>query len=182
MQALSGTTAVDSGDVFWATRTLLETLARDEPLLVVLEDVHWAEPTFLDLVEYLVGWSTGAPIALVCLARTELLDARPRGRRYGGAAAATRRRGEPSSSIAPESSALDADGRASVVSVADGNPLFLEQLAAHALEAPLEAGEVPPSLDSLLASRLDASTAGAEGARACGHRRTRVHAGRRRTR
>ena len=77
VDALSGAAAVDSGDVFWATRKLLETLAREQPLLVVLEDVHWAEPTFLDLVEYLVGWSTGAPIALVCLARTELLDARP---------------------------------------------------------------------------------------------------------
>ena len=77
VQAISGSTAVTSGDVFWATRTLLETLARDEPLVVVLEDVHWAEPTFLDLVEYVVGWSKGAPITLVCLARPELLDERP---------------------------------------------------------------------------------------------------------
>ncbi len=157
VQAISGSTAVTSGDVFWATRTLLETLARAEPLVVVLEDVHWAEPTFLDLVEYVVGWSKRAPITLVCLARTELLDERPS---WADDALVLRPLPADAASVLldalPESSALDAGGRASVVSVADGNPLFLEQLAAHAVEAPLDAGEVPPSLDSLLASRLDA--------------------------
>ena len=157
VQAISGSTAVTSGDVFWATRTLLETLARAEPLVVVLEDVHWAEPTFLDLVEYVVGWSKGAPITLVCLARTELLDERPS---WADDALVLRPLPADAAGVLldalPESSALDAGGRASVVSVADGNPLFLEQLAAHAVEAPLDAGEVPPSLDSLLASRLDA--------------------------
>ena len=43
----------------------------------MLEDVHWAEPTFLDLVEYVVGWSEDAPLVLLSLARPELLDARP---------------------------------------------------------------------------------------------------------
>ena len=77
VDALSGSGAVDSGDVFWAARKLLGALARKQPVVLVLEDVHWAEPTFLDLIEYVAGWSTGAPIVLVCLARTELLDARP---------------------------------------------------------------------------------------------------------
>src|SRR5260221_7511 len=58
--------------------TLFRSLARDRPLVVCLEDVHWAEPTFLDLLEYVAGWSKVAPILLLCVARPELLEARPR--------------------------------------------------------------------------------------------------------
>ena len=156
VDSLSGTAAVDSGDVFWATRKLLETLAREQPLLVVLEDVHWAEPTFLDLVEYLVGWSTGAPIALVCLARTELLDARPA---WADDTLALRPLADPETAelldALPESLALDGDERDAVVAAAEGNPLFLEQLAAHTLDEPSGSSRVPASLESLLASRLD---------------------------
>ena len=156
LDALTGAAAVDSGDVFWATRKLLETLAREQPLLVVLEDVHWAEPTLLDLVEYLVGWSTRAAIALVCLARTELLDARPA---WVADTLALRplEDGETAELLdsLPEALALDGDARAAVVSAAEGNPLFIEQLAAHALDGPVDAGRVPASLEFLLASRLD---------------------------
>ena len=156
VDALSGAAAVDSGDVFWATRKLLETVAREQSLLVVLEDVHWAEPTFLDLVEYLVGWSTGAPIALVCLARPELVDTRPA---WAADTVVLRPLGDTETAefldALPESLALDAGGRAAVVAAAEGNPLFLEQLAAHALDGPVDAGRVPGSLESLLASRLD---------------------------
>ena len=122
----------------------------------MLEDVHWAEPTFLDLVEYLVGWSTGAPIALVCLARTGAARRTPRvGGRHAGAATARGRGNRRAPRRAPESLALDDDARAAVVGAAEGNPLFLEQLAAHALDGPVDAGRVPASLESLLASRLD---------------------------
>ena len=156
LDAVSGTGAVDSGDVSWAARKLLETLARQRPVVVVLEDVHWAEPTFLDLLEYMVGWSKGAPITLLCLARPELLDARP-----AWAADSIPLRpltDEETGDLLdelPESLALDADARSAVIAAAEGNPLFLEQLAAHALDGPLEAGRVPASLESLLASRLD---------------------------
>ncbi len=156
VDALSGRGAVDSGDVSWAARKLLEALARQRPVVVVLEDVHWAEPTFLDLLEYLVGWSKGAPITLVCLARPELLDARPA---WAADSIPLRPLTEEETADLldelPESLALDADARAAVIAAAEGNPLFLEQLAAHALDGPLEAGRVPASLESLLASRLD---------------------------
>lgn len=159
--ALSGAGVVDSGDVFWAARKLLETLARERPLLVVLEDVHWAESTFLDLLEYVVGWSTGEPIALVCLARPELLDARPA---WAMDTLALRPLGDDETAelldALPEALALDAEARVAVVGVAEGNPLFLEQLAAHALDNPLETAPIPASLESLLASRLDSLSPG----------------------
>ena len=47
------------------------------PLALVIDDVHWAEPTLLDLVEHLVSWTRDAPLLLLCLARPELLDERP---------------------------------------------------------------------------------------------------------
>ena len=62
---------------FVAVRGLFEALARTRPLVLVFDDIHWAEATFLDLVEHLADWTRDAPILLVCLARPELLDVRP---------------------------------------------------------------------------------------------------------
>jgi predicted ATPase len=67
---------------FWAVRKLLEALSNHRPLVVVFDDIHWAEPTFLDLVEHLADLSRDAPILLICVARPELLDLRPG---WGGA-------------------------------------------------------------------------------------------------
>jgi predicted ATPase len=50
-------TAAAGGEMFWAVRRLLEEAARNQPLVVMVEDIHWAEPTFLDLLEYLAGWT-----------------------------------------------------------------------------------------------------------------------------
>ena len=58
-------------------RRLLEVLAAEEPLVVVVEDIHWAEPTFLDLVQYLGGFSTDHALVLLCTARPDLRDRRP---------------------------------------------------------------------------------------------------------
>src|SRR5207302_191571 len=64
-------------ETFWALRRLFETVARDRPLVLVLEDMHWAEPTLLDLVEHVADWTRDAPIVLYCLARPEFLESRP---------------------------------------------------------------------------------------------------------
>ena len=55
-------------------RKLFEHLARERPLVVVFDDIHWAEPAFLDLVEYLADWTRDAPVLLLCVARPELLE------------------------------------------------------------------------------------------------------------
>jgi class 3 adenylate cyclase len=65
-------------ETLWAIRRFLEVLALSEPLVVVFDDIHWGEGTFLDLIEYLAGWSTGAPIFVLCETRPDLFDARRR--------------------------------------------------------------------------------------------------------
>ena len=69
--------AAPQEEVFWAVRKLFEQLAQMRPLVVVIEDIHWAEPTLLDLIEHIADLSREASILLLCPARSELLDARP---------------------------------------------------------------------------------------------------------
>ena len=69
-------TSAPSTEVFWAVRRLLERSSERRPLLVALEDLHWAEPTMLDLVEYIAAFAHG-PLVLLCIGRPELLEARP---------------------------------------------------------------------------------------------------------
>jgi AAA ATPase domain/Adenylate and Guanylate cyclase catalytic domain len=69
--------AVSTGELFWAVRARLEEAARERPLVVVFDDIHWGEPTFLDLLDHIADLSREAPILLLCVARAELIDARP---------------------------------------------------------------------------------------------------------
>ena len=153
---------LDGAEIFWAARRLLETLARSRPLLVVFEDLHWAESTFLDLVESLAVQQGRAPLVLVCVARPDLLEQRP--------AWAAGIEGAQSIELTPlaEGSAaalLDSltgdqgippSTRARLLETAAGNPLYLEQLAASLSE---QAGSeiwpvLPPTIQALLGARL----------------------------
>ena len=152
----------DAAEIFWAARRLFETLARSRPLLVVFEDLHWAEPTFLDLVESLAVQPGRSPLVLVCIARPELLELRPA---WASAAA-----GAVAIDLAPlaegaAAALLDAlageqpippSTRARLLETAAGNPLYLEQLAVSLSE---QAGSeirpvLPPTIQALLAARL----------------------------
>jgi tetratricopeptide (TPR) repeat protein len=148
------------GEAFWAVRRLFEAMARERPLVVVLDDIHWAEPTLLDLIEYLGEWATG-PILVLCLSRRELLETRAA---WGGPSST----GflvelEPLSAETVETlvaqlatDPVDPDVQARIVEHAGGNPLFAEQLLALAAEAPeLALEKPPPTVEALLASRLD---------------------------
>ena len=64
-------------EAFWAVRRVLETLARRQPLVLVVDDLHWAEPTFMDLLEHVADWVRDAPLLLLVMARPDLLDVRP---------------------------------------------------------------------------------------------------------
>src|SRR4051794_83588 len=134
--AVAGIVETSTGmqETFWAIRRFLESLQRERPLVVLFDDIHWAEPVFLDLVEYLASSSRDARITLLCLARPELLELRPA---WIGL--------EPTartlmlSPLAPEESAtliadllgtspLDTPDRDRIVEAAEGNPLFLEEM------------------------------------------------------
>ncbi len=66
---------MQTDELFWAVRRLLECAARERPLIVVIDDIQWAEPTLLDMIDHVVTFSSGSPILLVCLARPDLLEA-----------------------------------------------------------------------------------------------------------
>jgi DNA-binding SARP family transcriptional activator len=148
-------------EVFWATATLFGTLARHAPLVAVFEDVHWAEPTFLDLITYLHGAVRDGPLLLVCLARPELLEQRPEWGAKGSKSGILLLGplSEPESRALAHKLVPGARGaiRDRVVEVAEGNPLFIEQLAASIAEIDEGAGQVavPPTIQALLAARLD---------------------------
>lgn len=138
----------------WALRRLLERLAEERPLVVAVEDVHWAEPALLDLLDHVVALSSGSPILLVCLTRPELLDSRP-------AWAAP----QPNRSVLVLD-ALDAtlarelaerlgaaQHAARIAERAEGNPLFVEQLVA--VDSGTDTGGLPASIQAALAARID---------------------------
>ena len=147
----------------WATRRLFEALGREKPLVVVLDDLQWAEPTFLQLVEYLASCSSGAPILLLAAARDELLEscsawALPRpNAQILPLRALSEREARALIDQAAARSALSESRWARLADAAAGNPLFLEQLLAHQAEdgGPAEALVLPPTIEALLAARLD---------------------------
>ena len=147
---------------FGAVRTWLEAIARDEPLVLAWEDIHWADEGMLDLIEYLSQWLR-APVLQMCLARDELLERRPElGRvaphddepvpRPAGArrhARADRRAAEREP--VPSLSVLEA-----LAERAEGNPLFAEEMVQRlAEEGGARAAELPDTVQGLLAARLD---------------------------
>ena len=154
-------TAGDREEIFWATRSLFEALARERPLVVFFEDVHWAEPTVLDLVEYLAERVRGAPILFVCIARPELLEQRPGwGDEKSNASSLTLERlpdADCEALIANLARGLALATRARVLEIADGNPLFIEQLVAMLAERGGHEAElsIPPTIAALLSARLD---------------------------
>jgi len=155
-------------------RTLFERLSRDRPLAVVLDDLQWAEPALLDLVEQVAESSREAPILVVCIARPELLDDRPTW--GGGKLNASSVLLEPLNEAESErlmdnllgESDLAEPVRDYIVRTAAGNPLFVEELLATLVDRDVlirEAGRwtttevpaipLPPTIQALIAARID---------------------------
>jgi class 3 adenylate cyclase/tetratricopeptide (TPR) repeat protein len=163
------------GELFWGIRRFLEILAARTPLVVVFDDIHWAEPTFLDLLGHLTATAHDQPILLLCMARSELFERRPS---WGQAP------GEGTIVLAPLSDedaarvienllgriGLADSVRDRIVAAAEGNPLFVEQLVSMLQETgalrlagdrwepagDLASLAIPPTIHALLAARLDA--------------------------
>jgi class 3 adenylate cyclase/tetratricopeptide (TPR) repeat protein len=163
LRALLGGEGVvtSTNEAAWAFRKLLETVARETPLAVVLDDIHWGEPTFLELVEHVADLSRDAPILLLCVARPELLD---KGVGWGGGKLnATTSLLEPLDALATDvlieallaGGKLDEVLRARIRDAAGGNPLFVEEMLALVHESDNAHVTVPPTIQALLAARLD---------------------------
>lgn len=162
-------------EIFWAFRRLVETMAEDRPVAIEFDDIHWGEPTFLDLLEYLAGWSTGAPIFVLCEARPDLFDTRPGW--ATGVDGATTVRLEPLDDDESERlienllgpAPLPDTARSRIRQAAEGNPLFVEEILRMLVDQGLlrrtdgrweAAGDlssiaVPPTIHALLAARLE---------------------------
>ena len=143
-------------EIFWSVRKALEQLARARPLVLIVDDIHWAESALLDLIEHLVDWTRDAPLLLLCLARPELIDARPawNGSSITLAALSREESDELIGELLGDSRVAD-QSRARVREVAEGNPLYVEQMLAMIAEGG-DPERVPLTLHALLAARLDA--------------------------
>ena len=160
--AVSGDSSAGSPEeTAWAFRRLFETIASVRPLVLVVDDIHWAEPTMLDLLEYVVGASSTAPILIVCTARADLLETRPSWTAQQHAGLVTL---EPLDDAASQSLVdellrehdLPARLRERVLVSAEGNPLFAEQMLAMLADDPDASEEaVPATITALLAARID---------------------------
>ena len=139
-----GEDAVSLGESYWAVRRLLEALS---PALLILDDVHWAEPALLDLVDYLAERANCALLVL-CLTRPELV------RSFGETIRLGPLDDEHAREIVPPE--LDEETRERIIGLAEGNALYIEQLASFAAEGgPSEGGTgLPPTLEAVLAGRL----------------------------
>jgi class 3 adenylate cyclase/tetratricopeptide (TPR) repeat protein len=145
--------------LFFAARRFAEATALGRPTLLVFEDIHWAQTRELDLLEYLATFTRDAPVLFVAPARAELLDLRPG---WGSGLAQTTIALDPLGEAAAAELAghlLAAAGEAvdptRLVEVAEGNPLFLEELAASVAERG-EEGTLPVTVREAIASRVDA--------------------------
>jgi DNA-binding SARP family transcriptional activator len=159
LTALDAETPPPAAEIAWLFRQFCEATAREQPLVLVFDDVHWAEPTFLELVEHLADKGTG-PISVVCLAREELLEDRAaflEGRQNAVRTLLDALSGEETDALLEGlgGAVLESDHRARIVETAEGNPLFLEQLLALALEGGLAERPLPETIQALLAARLD---------------------------
>ena len=153
--------ATSSEEIPWAVRKLLEAAAESSPVVAVFDDIHWAEPTFLDLLEHVADLSREAPLLLLCLARPELLDRRPGW--GGGKLNATTLLLEPLSSTETDEllvrlvgdAPLAPDLQERIRDAAEGNPLFVEEMVALVEESGDGKVAVPGTIQALLAARLD---------------------------
>jgi class 3 adenylate cyclase/tetratricopeptide (TPR) repeat protein len=178
-RGLTGLVGLDASaapeELTWAFRRALEHLADERPVVVLVDDIHWAEPALLDLVESVADLARDSPILFICPARPEFLDDRPTW--GGGKLNATTILLEPLSSgpalqlidaLVP-GGALSSTVRARIADAAEGNPLYVEEFVGMLIDdgalvaeangwtaaRDLDAIAVPPTIAALLSARLD---------------------------
>jgi class 3 adenylate cyclase/tetratricopeptide (TPR) repeat protein len=166
---------VRAQETFWAVRKTFESLARRKPLVIVFDDIHWAEPTLFDLIEHVADLSRDASILLMCIARPELLERRPSwggGKMNASSILLEPLRAEESAQLMANllgGMALPPPVEKRISEAAEGNPLFVEEMVSMLIDDGLLRREngswevsdqlgsvsVPPTIQALLAARLD---------------------------
>jgi predicted ATPase/DNA-binding SARP family transcriptional activator len=162
-------------ETFWAVRKLIESLSRRSPVVAVFDDVHWAEPVLLDLVEHIADWLRDSPVFLVAIARPEFLEVRPSwaGGKLNASSTLLEPLGEEECRLIVCNLLGDEDAgqsiTARIVSAAEGNPLYVEEMTRMLVDeghlrlsdghwtavTDLSALSVPPTIHALIAARLD---------------------------
>jgi class 3 adenylate cyclase/tetratricopeptide (TPR) repeat protein len=149
-------------EIAWAAREWAQRLALEQPLVLIFEDIHWAEEPLLELIEHLVTWVREAPLLVISIARPELLDVRPGW--GGGRVRATAIELEP---LGPSESeelvdalvsdeGLSVEDRQAVLAKTEGNPLYLEETVRMLSEDGADGiGRIPDTLQALIAARID---------------------------
>src|SRR6266513_1596553 len=149
-------------EIAWAAREWAQRLAQEQPLVLVFEDIHWAEEPLLELIEHLATWVREAPLLLLCLARPELLDLRPDW--GGGRVRATAielealRRDESEQLVEAllEDGELTEQARQALLDKTEGNPLFVEETMRMVAEEGVQSvNRIPDTLQALIAARID---------------------------
>jgi class 3 adenylate cyclase/tetratricopeptide (TPR) repeat protein len=144
--------------LFFAVRRLLETVAQSEPTVLIFEDLHWADPSQIDLIGHLLVHIRDVPILFLALARPEFSD---RGSWAGARAAQTTIPLEPLSTgtattlATALSASLSEDSCLRIVETAGGNPLFIEELAASVAERGGDVDALPSTVREAIAARID---------------------------
>ena len=169
-----GESGARSEELSWAVRRLLEVLACRRPLVVVIDDIQWAEETLLDLVEYLAGWTRDAPMLLCCLARPDLRDLRPVWHDAAVVELTPLAGDDVRRLIRNALGSVDDRATDEIVRLAEGNPLFAEEIArmlvddeslvqsdgSWLLSQDMARLRLPATIQSVLAARLDRLPAG----------------------
>ncbi|MFN2590646.1 MAG: AAA family ATPase, partial [Actinomycetota bacterium] len=177
LAALLGLSGVAPGiqETFWAVRKLFEGLAARRPLVIVFDDIHSGEATFLDLIEYLVDWVRGAPVLILAAARPELLDIRPTwtGGKENAFLLTLAPLAEPEVDGLVRNllrgAEIDPEAQSRIADVTEGNPLFVEELlrmlvdqgalqrsdGSWTVRGDLSSLKIPPTIQALLTARLD---------------------------
>jgi class 3 adenylate cyclase/tetratricopeptide (TPR) repeat protein len=170
------TAAFTQEETFWSVRRFLEILSTERPLIALVDDIHWAEQTFLDLLRYVADSARDARVVILCSSRRELRQDHPEWlmERDNAKVLTLDPLSSTESSIVMTNllgtSALNEAARARVIEAAEGNPLFVEQMLSMLIDegilqrgsdeqwilvSDLGAFTIPPTISALLTARLD---------------------------
>src|SRR5215471_5931384 len=158
---LEGAERTDREEAFAAWRRLLEAAAEQRPLVLVFEDLHWADDGLLDFVDHLADWATTVPLLIVGTARPELLDRRPGwggGKRNAFTLSIGALTDEETARLLQrllDRAVLEAETQQTLLRRAEGNPLYAEEYARMLAEHAADDLPLPETVQGLIAARID---------------------------